>query len=366
MNNSLQLTYLLYNLDEVKYSFMLSMLFQKKHTINESLFWAFELYKSKYEECLWNIITQLYYDFYYLKNISFEKTINKEYKAWKSTNGFQHIAKIVKELHKQRVSTTIFQHYYCNDNDNDNVNDNVNDNPLTQTPIDINQTLEYLKSKTLDEIKQLYKERFRFNMKKDICLFYTNQKHRWIVKLTAKLIKRKTMWIKTKLTEQNTVFICSLHEPASKPYRTLKEKRLYEINNNIGAFPLYRFNEETDVVSIWDSKLKKYLPDDVSKEVSAYLYNWEYYVRNTPFWKELFKTYNVTFKKKQISFPNNDMLDKFYDNYGFEPDEQSKETQMKSIKPIQKITIQDCFRYYEVDLQSLHNKPPVLPIQYIV
>ena len=339
---------------------MLSVLFQKKHTINESLFWAFELYKSKYEECLWTIITQLYYDFYYLKNISFEKTINKEYNDWKTTNNFQHIAKIVKELHKQRISTTIFQYYY---NDNDNDNDN---NALNQTPIDINQTLTYLKSKTLDEIKKLYKQRFRFNKKKDICLFYTNQKHRWIVKLTAKLIKRKTMWIKTKLTEQDTVFICNLHKPASKTYKTLKEKRLYEINSNIGAFPLYRFKEETDVVSIWDSKLKKYLPDDVNKEVSAYLYNWEYYARNTPFWKELFNTYSATFKKKQIMFPNNYMFNKFYDNYGFEPDEQSKETQMKSIKPIQKITILDCFRGYDVDLQSLHNKPPILPLQYVV
>jgi len=141
---------------------------------------------------------------------------------------------------------------------------------------------------------------------------------------------------------------------------------LYEINSNIGAFPLYRFKEETDVVSVWDSNLKKYLPDDVSKEISAYLYNWEYYARHTPFWKELFKTHDATFKKKQITFSNNDMLDKFYDNYGFEPDEQSKETQLKSIKPIKKITIQDCFRCYDVDLQSLHNKPNIQQIQYVV
>ena len=74
--NTIQLSKLLYNIDEVKYSFMLAILFQTKHTYQECLFWAYELYTSYHKPFLWNFITKIYYDFYYIKCISFEKTIN--------------------------------------------------------------------------------------------------------------------------------------------------------------------------------------------------------------------------------------------------------------------------------------------------
>lgn len=354
-NTTIQLSYLLYNIDEVKYSFVLSLLFQSKHSVKECLFWAFEMYKSKHTEYLWNIITQLYYDFYYTKSISFEKTIDKEYLSWKHTNNFQHIAKIVKELHKQPISTIVFENYYTDCCSNLNTVIQNDTELLNQESVDLIESFRYLKAKTVDEIKAIYKKRFRLNSKKEVCLFYLNQTHRWSVKLMSKLIKRKTVWIKTKLTDNDNVFICNLHEPSSSVYKTLKEKRLYEINDCIGAFPLVRFKEETDVVSLWNPSIKKYIYDDVDRVESAYLHNWEYYAKETPFWSELFKKYQVRFKKKEIVFPNNDTLDVFYDTYGFEPDEQNKETQMKSIKPIEKISIETCFKTYHIDLTAQRN-----------
>jgi hypothetical protein len=354
--NNIQLSYLLYNIDEVKYSFMLSLLFQTKHPLQEALFWAFELYKSKYGENLWNILTQLYYDFYYIKGISFEKTIHKEYESWKHTNSFQHIAKIVKELHKQPIVTNIFQYYYngiaCNNTASNSSHIDCDKTFLEQTSLDLTQSFRYLRLKSVDEIKNIYKTRYRLNNKKDICLFYTNQQHRWTVKLITKLIKRKTIWIKTKLNDNDNIFICKLHEPASKVYKTLKEKRLYEVNDNIGAFPLQRFNQETDVVFMWIPSIGKYIPDDVDKTISAYLYNWEYYAKDTPFWSDVFKTHHVSFKKKKIVFPDDDVLEQFYDNHGLEPDEQCKETQMKSVKPIKKINIKQCFQRYNITIEG--------------
>lgn len=348
--NNFQLSYLLYNMDEVKYSLILSILFQKQHSLEECLFWAFEIYHSKYEEALWNILTQLYYDFYYVKNISFEKTLQQSYDEWKKTNDFQHIARIVKELHKQQLSTILFEPYYTT-----NVGDSIEttSNVLNTEPFDMLKSVQFLKTQPLNEILILYKKRFRVNKKTQTnCLFYTNQKHRWIVKLIAKLIKRKTMWIKTKLNNGEVEFIRKLQEPSKQVYKTLKEKRLFEINSNIGLFPLNRFNADTDVVSLWDTTLKKYLPNDVSIVESAYLHNWEYYARTTPIWKNIFKTYGASFKKKQIIFPDANKFDEFYDKYGFEPDEQSKETQLKSMKPIEKITIGDCFRNYNINLND--------------
>ena len=51
-------------------------------------------------------------------------------------------------------------------------------------------------------------------------------------------------------------------------------------------------------------------------------------------------TYKVSFDTKKndewnyIRFPNDDLLEEFYENFGYEPDEQSKETNEKNLNDI--------------------------------
>ena len=346
---TIQLSYLLYNIDEVKYSFMLSILFQNKHTFHESLFWAYELYKSCHKEYLWNFITKIYYDFYYIKYISFEKVLDIEYNAWKTKPDFKHIDKIIKDLHKQVIDITIFQSYYRNKN---KIPDLINNITIDKLKKNIPNAISYLKPLNIDEIKQIYKTKFRFNKRKEkMCLFYTNQKHKWIVKLVSKLVKKKQIHIKTKLNKENIKSINQFDIPCISVYKTLKEKRLYPINDLIGSFKLARFKNETDVVNVWNESFG-YICDDIDRYKSAYLHHWEYYANKTPFWNEIFINYDVSFKKKEIQFPNNDILDEFYETYGFEPDEQNIETQMKSIKSIKPITINECFNVYDTPLKE--------------
>lgn len=344
--NTIQLSKLLYNIDEVKYSLMLSILFPKKHALHECLFWAYELYTSYHKEFLWNFITKLYYDFYYIKCISFERKIDDEYNKWKKEKRFEHIAKIVKILHKQVIDVTIFQYYYSEFIPIKNSKIGVK-----KLKENIPDTINYLKSLDIQHIKEIYSGLYRLNNKKDICLFYTNQKHKWIIKLLTKFIKKPKKSIKENFNKQDELFINQLKCPASCIYKTLKEKRLYEINPLIGTFKLARFKNETDVVTIWNEDFG-YIPEDVERYKSAYLYNWEFYANKTPYWKEIFNSYKVSFKKKEIKFPNDDLLEQFYDNYGYEPDEQNIETQMKSIQPIKPITINDCFNVYNTTLKE--------------
>lgn len=352
---TIQLSYLLYNIDEVKYSFMLSLLFQREHLLAECLFWAYELYKSKQTTFLWNFITKIYYDFYYIKGASFEKQIDIEYNAWIKSGDFKHIAKTVKELHKQVPDMTIFQYLYANTNANTNTEDTSNIKLVEITADsfkrDTQHTLSYLNTLSSDEIKSVYDRLYRINRNQNMCLFYTNQKHRWIVKLVSKITKCKKVWIKTNLHKTDMETINLFEQQASRVYKTLKEKRLYEINPFIGAFSLARFKNETDVVKVWDEN--HYTFNEVDQYLSAYLYNWEFYARTTPFWKEVFDKYMVSFVKKKIKFPNDDMLEMFYDTYGFEPDEQSIETQNKSIKPIEESSINTCFESYNITLKSV-------------
>ena len=356
--NKIQLSKLLYNIDEVKYSLMLSILFQTKHTYQECLFWAYELYTSYHKPFLWNFITKIYYDFYYIKCISFEKTINEEYNNWKKQENFKYIAKIVKFLHKQIINVTIFQHYYSNykpQNCSTIIAEKLKDN--------IPNAVHYLKSLDTPEIKQIYRSLYILklkNDKKDICLFYTDQKHKWIVKLLKKFIWKGKKTIKVNFDKQDELFIKQLENSPSRVYKTLKEKRLYEINPLIGSFQLARFKDETDVVTIWNETFG-YISEDIERYKSAYLYNWEFYANKTPYWNEIFNTYKASFKKKEIQFPNDDLLEQFYDNYGYEPDEQTIETQMKSIKSIKPITINECFNVYNIALYI-----PIQQITYCV
>lgn len=100
------------------------------------------------------------------------------------------------------------------------------------------------------------------------------------------------------------------------PYRILKNRE-YKINDKIGCF-----NIETPA------------HEDV-------LLHWEFYTQGTPFWDKLWKEYKVVFKEKKPIFENDDSLELFYELYGYELDEQSKEIQEKSLFDIEKISIRE-------------------------
>ena len=63
----------------------------------------------------------------------------------------------------------------------------------------------------------------------------------------------------------------------------------------------------------------------------------------TPIWKERFDKYNININDKQqiIEFKNDEELEEFYENYGYETDEQSINIQEKSIKKLKSIKISD-------------------------
>lgn len=60
----------------------------------------------------------------------------------------------------------------------------------------------------------------------------------------------------------------------------------------------------------------------------AYLYDWLYYASKTPIWETRIREYNTTIDdaKKVVQFASDDEYEMFYDDYGYEPDEQSERT----------------------------------------
>ena len=162
------------------------------------------------------------------------------------------------------------------------------------------------------------------NTKKQI-KFVMTQKYEDIEEALGNLWKDKGK-VKDKEYEALIFFGSILDEILLKieetPYKIFQNKRLYSISDNIGCFNLQR--DEYNLNNI-------------------FWYHWEYFAYKSPIWKKRFDKYNISIndKKQIIEFKNEDELEEFYKNYGFDPDEQKINIQERSTKKIKKIKISD-------------------------
>jgi hypothetical protein len=87
--------------------------------------------------------------------------------------------------------------------------------------------------------------------------------------------------------------------------------------------------DSNNYLSLFDLKREK---QDIK---TAYYYDWLYYASYSPLWKSRILKHNgvIDAKNKKVEFDDDD-IDEFYDNYGYEPDEQSTEVENKTIQDI--------------------------------
>ena len=79
--------------------------------------------------------------------------------------------------------------------------------------------------------------------------------------------------------------------------------------------------------------------DDIMKN---YFYKWEYMANGSPIWKKRIDCWFGEFdKENNINFPNDDLMEKFYEKYGLEPDEQSEEVHMKGLIKLKRYPIKE-------------------------
>lgn len=100
----IELTRLFYNKEEVIYSFKSGLL--KQRDILECYYWAFELLYSEID--LFEIIWEIYYDYYALLNPHLEKYISKKQTEWEADNSEEHICYIIKNLFGKAHSYEVY------------------------------------------------------------------------------------------------------------------------------------------------------------------------------------------------------------------------------------------------------------------
>ena len=356
------LTRYLYLFDEVGLTFLTSLL--KKRSLEECYFWISELYLSGFIEQSWELLWFIYYDFYYINNPYFRPFIHKK----SVEGGLKSALTVVKNLFKMNSSSEVFVTRQYNNcvKDITQVFRGKKPNWLLSIPNKYHGLFRFIDKKMYhfavcslpdvvededeifmaiqiyfqlpDEQIKSFQSEFNCNVKQDelagelakdelatatVDNQYNNSIH-VLWSIICLLIfnrdytsNKKKIYIACSDSEYN--HIMKIHNdpiPLSKYnnpqiYRTLQHKRLYSIDPICSSFHLLR--------------------EDVENINECYRYHWEYYAYLSPLWTERFNMYHITIdpEKKKIIFHDDDELEEFYSQYGYEPDEQSYETENK-------------------------------------
>ena len=337
MTTNVVFTRYLYNDDEVVLTFIESLLSKKELT--ECYFWISEYYKSGFEVETWNLLWKIYYDFYALNYPKLETKIKQYYNKWKEDNRFIHVMNVVINYYRFSNNTSydvfLLRVYYCNRL----FTLFKRDTEFRLMKYDYKNKYEtllvraivekcwksisfYLKKcikspHLMDSLEKILERKIKVNEN------YDNLFHQLLVNIIMNDPKKSDYYFKKANTKDfNSVIEADIscrndgkHEDISYVYKTLPQIRLYGISSKIGCFKLKRRNVELNKI-FW--------------------YHWEYFASFSPLWRGRFDKYelNIDHENKIINFINDEDCEEYYEAYGYEPDEQSKEVQELSTKEI--------------------------------
>ena len=342
MNKEIQFTRYLYEKDEVKLALILCILNKKAE---EAIFWAYELYYSGFQSELTDVFWSLYYDFYYTLNPSFEKYLQTRLKKNLAldTDSVNYISMIVNNFMIRPHSMDIFmlkQIVEICDFDKTDIQDYI-DSPGNNMEVMRRELITALRTKDfmmlasliltdikdehIDEAFEVATNYFvtEMGLKKKVPN-YDKQSSNKRVLILCRIVHYFTATAKKKLGKnlyvhvepEEVVLYETIH--VGLPRKILRLAKIYTIDSD-------------NYLSLFDLKRET---QDIK---TAYYYDWLYYASHSPLWKSRILKHNgvIDQKKHKVEFDDDD-IDEFYDNYGYEPDEQSTEVENKTIQDIRK------------------------------
>jgi len=339
----------------VKNQAILSLVLSLLKREEECIFWAFELYHSGYKKELLDLIVKIYYDFYAVLHPTFEKILFQKIDVCVSlfdnpneTLERAEIYNLLKNLMNRSSSVDVFMLKIL--------------------------TIKQTKYKIVDASKDTSKDAWR-EMLSEQCDFFEISKK--VVSISLKNLN----------TELEIILDCfcdllpDLYKESDKKIDIIRWKKYKKYSKNhlpfflsriIGFIRLYgeksnlkQTKKPTIPYIVFDTTdndyptLKDVLPRKVlqmatkysiqdveflelfcsSKDIhdyqNNYKNNWLYYASFSPIWNNRIREKNgkIDTEKKLVDFEDDDM-DTFYDEFGYEPDEQSIETQNRNIGPL--------------------------------
>lgn len=355
----------LYEKEEVEIHLLLSLLYKKQE---DALFWAYELFYSGFEIHLLQYLLKIYYYFYACLNNSLENFLIKKIKEFiKSPPEIQSkiIASIIQNLIIRPLNMDVFLFYIIPSTfeifepDPDSFTSSssslnhlweeifkqgnkVNVELFLYVIFKSNfQDTEFLLKNLIDYLEldldldlNINKEKFWMDYKKNVQ--YIVKQLNWYIDEKIILLSRIVYLygLKTKKKMGKKLYIC-VNSIELVMYETIEVDPV----NNVD-FPAYKILPIATILAIEPDVCKSLFHLKREKEdiQDAYLNHWLFYASNTPLWTKRIQDFKgivcdeekkVIFKEEQDEGDN--LLQAFYDNYGFEPDEQKKEIQNKCI-----------------------------------
>ena len=143
-----------------------------------------------------------------------------------------------------------------------------------------------------------------------------------IEKITYPLVLKQPSIKIIEMLNQNDKDIRARHDNCDRVYRILSDFRMYTVHEMVGVFKLNRYS-----VSNFNQECRN---------------RWEYYANNSFIWRERIQQFRGEIKSGCVVFPEIAKEEKdFYDKYGLELDEQSRDTQMQSTCDIDDLSIEE-------------------------
>ena len=351
MNDEFQFTRYLYEKDEVKLALILCILNKKE----ESIFWAYELYYSGFNTELTHLFWTIYYEFYYTLNPSFEKYLLNKLKSnliWDSNCDY-YLAMIIHNFIIRPFNMDIFMLKQVV-----NMCDFETGDVILESILHCEDYL-ILASLLLSEIKEE-------------CLMDT------FIKGIQYFIEKGLRIDKNKCVTQYTTLLDSIYHSTPNQKRVILLARIMNYFSSIKNIKMgkhiYIHIEPEEVIvykTIYaDLKIVNYIPilpadkilslaavcqidpynylslfqlkRETNNIIQAYRDQWLYYSSFSPLWKERIEKHHGQIDKenKKIIFEEQEDSDDneqaFYDEFGYEPDEQKREIQNKTIQEIKR------------------------------
>ena len=346
MSNTIILTRYLYILDEVIYSLQQSLI--DGNSFEKCVFWTTELFYSEYDDKLWTFIFEFYYNFCAITHPKYEKKLSKICLKYNKEKSIVHILYAMTLLFYTKKNYQVFSNWQLNPSIPNKIY--IGRNPKWYNTLNIdskyknmvrsihaknwNNVVFYLKyfkpEDTYAVIKHYFELIHKYMLKKrNLSDIPYHDKQHIVFALIFYLLTdedkiQKKAIFRSYDHDVYKAIIKKSCQPVIPTYKTLPEKLLYSVSNQIGCFPLARYQMK-------DSMLNE-----------LYWYHWEYYCYNCPLWKKRFDSYKISIDhdKKTISFADDDEYEAFSEKYYYENDEQSREVQNRNIGNIPKISLQ--------------------------
>ena len=352
MNNAFQFTRYLYEKDEVKLSLLICILNKKE----ESIFWAYELYYSGFKLELADLFWTIYYEFYYTLNPSFEKYLLQILNSNLifEPNGEHYLSMIVQNFMMKPYNTDVFMLKQVV-----NMCDFEIDNNKLESILHCEDYI-ILAHLILSEIKEeciidTFTKIIEYFIQQGVYLnceqiinqytellnniYHSNTNHKRVI-LLARIMHYFSSIKKVKMgkniyieIEQEEIII---YKNICANLQIENDRPILPANKILNIAAVY-YIDQYNYLSLF--QLKR----ETNNIIFAYQNQWLYYASFSLLWKERIEKHHGQIDKenKKIIFEEQEDSDDneqaFYDEFGYEPDEQKRETQNKTIQEIKRV-----------------------------